>query len=194
MIHRIDTEAMQQRLAMLMLEPVEMVAYDPQWALAYSTEERFLWDVLPKDLVLHIAHIGSTAVPGLSAKPIIDVQVGVNDPERVRSEVVPRMTDAGYEFIWRSSIGEREPFYAWFLKRDGAGQRTHHIHMVKPDEASEERLLFRDRLRDHPEEAAQYEVIKRELALHHGNDRSAYTRGKSAFIAEVLRRARFSAG
>lgn len=189
-----DTEDMQQRLAMLMLEPVEMVVYDPGWPASYAGEEHFLRSVLPHDLVLHIAHIGSTAVPGLSAKPIIDVQVGVTDQERVRSEVVPRMTDAGYEFIWRNSIGEREPFYAWFLKRDGAGRRTHHIHMVKPDEASEERILFRDRLRGHPEEAAQYEFIKRELARHHGNDRSAYTRGKSAFIAEIVRKARLSAG
>ncbi|MBK6829231.1 MAG: GrpB family protein [Flavobacteriales bacterium] len=68
---------------------------------------------------------------------------------------------AGYEFIWRNSIGEREPFYAWFLKRDSAGRRTHHIHMVKPDEASEERILFRNRLREHPEEAAEYGSIKR---------------------------------
>ncbi|MBK6829232.1 MAG: GrpB family protein [Flavobacteriales bacterium] len=75
MTDRIDTEAMQQRLLMLMLEPVEMVVYDPAWPALYKAEEEYLWNTLPHDLVLHIEHIGSTDVPGLSAKPI-DVQVG----------------------------------------------------------------------------------------------------------------------
>lgn len=194
MIDRVDMGSMEQRLSALMREPVEMVTYDPRWGQQFSVEEQFLRSILPADLIIDIQHIGSTAVPGLSAKPIIDVQVEVKDLDRVRSEVVPPMLDAGYEFIWRPTIGEREPFYAWFLKRDANGRRTHHIHMVKPDEASTARVLFRDHLRANVQDAVHYERIKRELAGRHGNDRVAYTKGKTEFVAAIVAKARLSAG
>lgn len=194
MMDRIDMETMRKRLSVLLREPVEMVPYDPQWAQQYADSERFLRSVLPEDLVLAVQHIGSTSVPGLSAKPVIDVQVEVNDLERVVDEVVPPLLAAGYEFIWRPSIGEREPFYAWFLKRDGSGRRTHHIHMVKPDEASEARVLFRDHLRTNVQDAEHYERVKHELAQRHGNDREAYTKGKTELVAAIVAKARFSAG
>ena len=180
------------RMAALIREPIAIVPYDPEWPALYAAEEMLLERSLPPDLMTRIAHIGSTAVPGLSAKPIIDVQVEVSSLEQVRREVVQVMSELTYEFIWRPTMGERAPFYAWFIKRNGKGQRTFHVHMVEPDEASEARLLFRDRLRTHPDEAEQYENVKRELAAHYGNDRSAYTRGKADFIAEIVRRARVS--
>jgi len=188
------TGSMQQRLSALMSEPFEMVAYDPRWPQRYDDEEVFLRSVLPRDLIGDVQHIGSTAVPGLSAKPVIDVQVEVNDLERVRHEVVPVLLEAGYEFIWRPTIGEHEPFYAWFLKRDSGGRRSHHIHMVKPDTASEARVLFRDHLRTNLEDAQAYERIKQDLAAKHGNDRVAYTKGKTEFVEAIVAKALLSAG
>ncbi|MGV3638807.1 MAG: GrpB family protein [Flavobacteriales bacterium] len=179
-----------KRIAALMKERIAVVPYDPEWPKRYAELELRLKKLLPKNLVQRIAHIGSTAVPGLSAKPIIDVQVEVNDLEEVRERVVPLLEAEGYEFIWRPSIGESAPFYAWFIKRDAQGERTEHIHIVSPDHVSAERIIFRDLLRKHPEEAAAYEALKSQLVRKHTRDRAAYTAGKTAFIQDVLRKGR----
>lgn len=187
MIDRTNIPA--ERIAELMRERIAIVPYQPQWVERYASVEQRLRRSLPEDLFTRIEHIGSTAVPGLSAKPIIDVQVEVTSLDRVRREVVPIMQDLAYEFIWRPSMGERAPFYAWFIKRDASGRRTFHVHMVEPDEASAERLLFRDFLRRHPNCARDYEALKQHLAHEHPADREAYTRLKTPFIQDILRRA-----
>lgn len=178
------------RIAELTREPIAIEPYDERWPARYAEEEGRLLRSLPLDLVKRIAHIGSTAVPGLSAKPIIDIQVEVTSLDRVRREVVPIMQDLAYEFIWRPTMGEQAPFYAWFIKRNERGERTCHVHMVEPDQASVDRLVFRDFLRTHPDVARQYEALKQGLASAHPADRAAYTLSKTPFIAEVLRRAR----
>ena len=177
---------MEDRLQELMQERVHMLPYDPEWAVIFRREESFLKEVLPTDLIQRIEHIGSTAIPGSSAKPTIDIQVEVNDLQRVRQEVVPVLINAGYEFIWRKSIGEQQPYYAWFIKRNTHGDRTHHLHVIEPDSASKDRLIFRDHLRAHPEAVARYEVLKHDLAVRYPNDRTAYTKGKAGFIAAIL--------
>lgn len=188
------TNISKERVEQLMHEHVEVLPYDPEWPRRYAEIEALLRRSLPNDLIGRIAHIGSTAVPGSSAKPIIDIQVEVISSERVRQEVVPIMEDLGYEFIWRPSMGEKAPFYAWFIKRDAQGQRTEHVHMVEPDTASEDRILFRDHLRAHPEAVQRYEELKRRLAERFPNDRAAYTRGKTDFITGVVARERAGKG
>lgn len=180
----------QKRIAVLLKEKIAVVPYDPGWPDRYAELELRLKKLLPKNLVQRIAHIGSTAVPGLSAKPIIDVQVEVNDLQEVRDRVVPMMEEVGYEFIWRPSIGEDSPFYAWFIGRNSNGERTEHIHIVSPDHHSADRIVFRDLLRKHPSEATAYEVLKNDLAKRHARDRAAYTLGKTAFIQATLRKSR----
>lgn len=179
-----------ERIAELTREPIAIVPYDERWPALYTEEEGRLVRSLPLDVVKRITHIGSTAVPGLSAKPIIDIQVEVTSLDRVRREVVPIMKDLAYEFIWRPTMGERAPYYAWFIKRNERGLRTFHVHMVEPDQATSDRLLFRDHLRAHPEVAQQYEALKQALVTAHPADRAAYTHAKTPFIAEVLQRAR----
>lgn len=174
------------RIAELMHEHIDVLPYDPAWPARYADEERRLRSLLPHDLVLRIDHIGSTAVPGCSAKPVIDIQVEVNDLGRARQQAVPQLQGSGYEFIWRPSIGEMAPFYAWFIKRDTAGRRTHHIHMVEPDTASEDRIRFRDRLRSRPDLVRRYEALKQELLRRFADDRAGYTQGKTAFIQDVI--------
>ncbi|MBL0045530.1 MAG: GrpB family protein [Flavobacteriales bacterium] len=178
------------RIAALVKEKVSIVPYDHAWPAAYKAEEERLLRALPPVLVKRIAHIGSTAVPGVSSKPIIDIQVEVTSLDHVQRDVVPIMEDMGYEFIWRPTIGEEAPFYAWFIKRDVLGHRTHHVHMVEPDQASADRLLFRDLLCADPALANKYEALKHDLAKAHSGDRTAYTMGKSDFINSVLRSAR----
>lgn len=179
-----------QRIEQLVREHVDIVAYDPNWPEQYAAVEAKLVRSLPPDLIIRIDHIGSTAVPGCRAKPIVDVQVEVTNLQRVREEVVPIMDDMGYEFIWRPTMGERSAFYAWFILRDARGQRTQHVHMVEPDEASEDRLIFRDHLRAHAEDVKRYEALKQQLSLAHPNDRVAYTQGKTAYIASIIQQAR----
>lgn len=175
-----------ERIAELMREHIEVLPYDPSWPGLFAVEEQRLRSLLSPDLLIRIDHIGSTAVPGCHAKPVIDIQVEVKDLERARREVVPLLQAHGYEFIWRPSIGEMAPFYAWFIKRDAAGRRTHHVHMVEPDTASEGRIIFRDRLRASPVLIRRYEALKQDLLDRFADDRAAYTQGKTAFIQEVI--------
>ncbi|HMC97802.1 MAG TPA: GrpB family protein, partial [Flavobacteriales bacterium] len=118
-----DRIAPRHRIEELVHEHVDLVPYDPTWPKLYLDVETRLSRSLPLDLVMRIDHIGSTAIPGCTAKPIIDVQVEVTSLQRVRNEVVPIMDDLGYEFIWRPTMGEQAPFYAWFIKRDVKGRR-----------------------------------------------------------------------
>lgn len=178
------------RIRELTREHIALVPYDPDWSRRFDEVDSRLRRSLPIDLFTRIEHIGSTAVPGASAKPIIDVQVEVKSLDRVRKEVVPIMRDLGYEYIWRPTMGEEAPFYAWFIGRDARGERTEHIHMVEPDRASEERLLFRDHLRRHPEALTTYMELKERLLSRYPNDRAAYTQGKTEFIQHMVRQAR----
>lgn len=178
------------RIAELSREHIMVVPYDESWPERYVAAEARLLRELPIGYAQRIVHIGSTAVPGLSAKPIIDVQVEVARPELTHRMVVPLMRDLGYEFIWRASMGERAPFYAWFIGRDGHGHRTEHIHMVEPDGASEDRIVFRDFLRAEPAEAARYVALKQHLLHGHPNDRHAYTQGKSEYVQKIVQIAR----
>ena len=185
-----ETNISSERIRELMSEPIALAPYDPQWPERYAEAVIYLQSVLPADLVLRIDHIGSTAITGCSAKPVIDVQVEVTSLERVRMEVVPVLEADGHEFIWRPTIGEEAPFYAWFIRRNAEGRRTHHFHCVEPDAASEDRRLFRDALRADPGLVAGYEALKRELSEAHPNDRAAYTKGKTRFVTEVVANAR----
>ncbi|MEX1132155.1 MAG: GrpB family protein [Flavobacteriales bacterium] len=180
----------EQRIKVLTKEQIVLVPYDAEWPARYSAVETEIKSILPRMLMQRIAHIGSTAVPGLSAKPIIDVQVEVSDLEAVKRDVVPRLEELGYEFIWRPTMGDDAPFYAWFIKRDDHGERNVHVHMVESGQASVDRIIFRDYLREHPEDVIRYEAHKQELAKRFPKDREAYTKHKTEYVNEVLAKAR----
>lgn len=179
----------QARIKALSKEPITLVPYDESWAERYVELEKEVKRIVPRQHIQRIAHIGSTAIPGISAKPIIDIQVEVGDVERVREEVAPLMQEAGFEFVWRPSMGDDAPYYAWFILRDADGKRVAHVHMVGSGKASMERIVFRDYLRTFPEEAARYEALKQELARRFPKDREAYTTHKAAYVNDVLAKA-----
>lgn len=186
-------ESPEERVRRVLAEPIEIVPWDPAWPEAFRREKEHLESCLPADLVGRIEHFGSTAVPGLAAKPVVDMLVEVRDLEATRARIVPILTSQGYDYFWRPTLGDDEPpFYAWFIRRDArTGRRTHHIHMVEASFSGHwERLLFRDYLIAHPEAAREYERLKLRLAFELGRDREAYTRGKGEFIAGVMARAR----
>jgi GrpB-like predicted nucleotidyltransferase (UPF0157 family) len=190
---RSEKETPEQRIQRVVREEVAVVAYDPAWPEAFRAEKEQLLSCLPEDLIRRVEHFGSTAVPGLAAKPIVDILVEVTNLETTRVQVVPVLEAKGYEYFWRPTHGgDGPPFYAWFIKRDPqSGTRTHHIHMVEGTFAEHwDRLLFRDYLIDHPEVTREYEALKKRLAFDSPRDRVAYTRGKGEFIVRVTEEAK----
>jgi GrpB-like predicted nucleotidyltransferase (UPF0157 family) len=169
-------------------QPVEVVDYDPDWTRAYA-EERDRIGAAIGAAILAIEHVGGTAVPGLPAKPVIDLMVGVEDIERA-GPAVAGLINLGYEYIpeLESELPDRRYF------RRGTPE-THHVHMVPV--ASDywvEHLLFRDYLRSHPQAAEEYGKLKRALANRFRFDRDAYRAGKVPFIDTVVDAARRQAG
>jgi GrpB-like predicted nucleotidyltransferase (UPF0157 family) len=145
---------------------------------------------LKSAVIGRIEHFGSTAVPGLLAKPIVDILVEVTSLDETKQRIVPILEAQGYDYFWRPSSGDdTPPFYAWFIKRDQSGNRTHHIHMVEHMVESHfehwERLLFRDYLIEHPDVAMEYGNLKISLAGVHHSDRVTYTQAKSDFVRRV---------
>jgi GrpB-like predicted nucleotidyltransferase (UPF0157 family) len=186
-----------ERIRRLVSEQVEVVPYDPSWPELFEVERRHLLACVPAGIVVRIEHFGSTAVPGLAAKPIIDMLVEVTSLDAVKERVVPILEERGYEYVWRPTTGDDgEPWYVWFIKRDHeTGERTHHIHMVEADFAQHwDRLLFRDRLIERPELAEEYAQVKLRAAAEHPQDRVAYTEAKTEFIRRVTGEARRERG
>ncbi len=184
-------ETFEEKLQRVLKEDVRVVPYDPRWPSLFQSEKEHLLSCLPVDLVGRIEHFGSTAVPGLAAKPIVDILVEVTSLEETKARIVPILESQGYDYFWRPTFGDDvPPFYAWFIKRDDHGIRTHHIHMVEHDFKQWDALLFRDYLIEHPRAAAEYEELKIGLAKTFTSDRVGYTRSKTEFIDRVTNEAR----
>jgi GrpB-like predicted nucleotidyltransferase (UPF0157 family) len=186
-------ETLEQRIQRVVQEEVAIVPYDPQWPEMFRREKDHLLSCLPNALIRRVEHFGSTAVPGLAAKPIVDMLVEVTDLQAARVRIAPELQAQGYDYFWRPTHGEDgPPFYVWFIKRDpGTGARTHHIHMVEREfEGHWDRLLFRDYLIEHPEAAKAYESLKVRLASTALKDRVAYTRGKTEFVVKMTEQAK----
>ena len=179
-------ETLAERIERVLQEQVSIVAYDPNWPRMFAQERDHLLGSLPRGMIGRIEHFGSTAIPGLAAKPIVDMLVEVSSLDETKSRIVPVLEGQGYDYFWRPTRGDDvPPFYAWFIKRDAAGVRTHHIHMIEKDFEQWERLLFRDYLNEHPKVAKEYEALKLRLASVYPNDRVAYTDGKTDYVVRV---------
>ena len=159
--------------------PVVIVPYDQAWPARFEEEAAVLRDTLAPWLVGPIEHIGSTAVPGLAAKPVIDLMAGVETLEASRPAIAVA-ADLGYCY-WPYQA-DREH---WFCKPSPA-YRTHHLHLIPIDSAQWLRAIaFRDYLRAHPEAAGDYAALKQRLAREHHLDREAYTDAKRPFIDRI---------
>jgi GrpB-like predicted nucleotidyltransferase (UPF0157 family) len=163
--------------------PVRIHPYDPQWPPRFERERPDLERVLGPSITGGIHHVGSTAVPGLDAKPIVDILVGVADLQSARAYIEPL---ARLDYVYAPYRVEE---MVWFCKPSPA-RRTHHLRLVptgSPRFAAE--LAFRDHLRAHPEVARDYAALKHRLAARFENDREAYTEAKRDFVSDVVRRA-----
>ena len=164
---------------------IEIVFYLAAWPDEFTVEAMRIRSHL-RDRALRIDHVGSTAVPGLSAKPIIDIQISV-------ASLTPRglftqdMAALGYSHL---DLGDFDLVYPYFRRPD-EWPHTHHVHICEHGGEQERRhLAFRDYLRRHPDRAAEYLSLKRYLAdVHRGSDqhsREQYALGKSAFVEGVI--------
>jgi GrpB-like predicted nucleotidyltransferase (UPF0157 family) len=171
----------------LKMDEIVIVAYDPRWPQLFEQEAARIRRALGDGLLTRIEHFGSTAVPGLAAKPVIDILVGVRSLEEARRIAIPALDTLGYAY-WYDNPDQEHMFFVKGLPPNGP--RSHHIHMVEPQSIFWERLLFRDYLRKHPEEAARYLALKREMAVYFMEDREAYTDAKGEYIHTVTAKAK----
>jgi GrpB-like predicted nucleotidyltransferase (UPF0157 family) len=166
-----------------MQEPVVIVEYDPRWPVMFEEEKALLQKTIGGKVQV-FEHMGSTAVPGLGAKPIIDIIAAVRRLEEAEACVEP-LQALNYVYVpeFNTVIPERR----FFRKVP----RTHHLHFTTAEtEFWKRQLLFRDYLRLHPETAQEYFRLKVELAAKFGSDRDGYTNAKTEFIKSIEERAR----
>lgn len=163
---------------------VIIVDYNPAWPEMFEQEKARLLAGAGQ-WIEDIQHVGSTSIPGLAAKPIIDIMIAIYDLADVPKCVAP-IEKLGYDYLGEHGLPERHFFRKPRL--DGWHKRTHHIHMVlKGSQEWENQTRFRDYLRTHPETRQQYQELKRELAARFGSDRGGYTDAKADFVINVLR-------
>lgn len=167
--------------------------YDPAWPALFDAEARRLRAAFGP-LAIRIEHVGSTSVPGLAAKPVIDIQVSVATL-LPHGRYAATMASLGYRHL---ALGDFDLVYPFF-HRPADWPSTHHVHLCESGGEQEwKHLAFRDHLRAHPQAARAYEALKRELACEHDgstlSSQEAYSLAKSDFVGEVLRVAQTRGG
>ena len=161
---------------------VKLIPYTIEWKRLFEKEKAQLQSVIGQ-YVLDIQHVGSTSIPGMAAKPILDIGIAVRDFEEARI-CIPPIEQLGYEFKGEFGIPRRH----YFVK---GAPRTHHIHMNEMNSIHwENQVLFRDYLIQTPELAKEYVILKANLAQRFPDNREAYLDGKASFIEAVLKMAR----
>lgn len=165
---------------------IVIAEYDPRWPLLFQEERDRILSVIG-EWVDAVEHVGSTAVPGLGAKPIIDTMVGVRRLDDA-SKCIEPLVSIGYKYVPDHEVEIPERRY---FNRITPGAITHHLHMVETGcDFWVRHLLFRDYLRRDPEVARQYYQLKKVLAARYASERRAYTDAKTPFIESVVARAR----
>ena len=167
-----------------MSKDLRIVSYDPEWPERFQAEASRIREALTS-LALRIDHNGSTSIPGLGAKPIIDIQVSVYTLTPIEAYGEPLQT-IGYQHV-----PHPDDSFCPFFHRPSEWPHTHHIHVVEAGGDEERRTLaFRDYLRDHADEARQYEQLKRDLAADlrpsNAEAREFYARAKTDFIERIV--------
>src|SRR5215471_10612300 len=161
--------------------------YDPNWSTLFEQESTRIKNALGS-FALAVEHMGSTAVPGLPSKPIIDLLVGVPSLEEAKGRCIEPIEELGYVYI--------ADYASWlpgelFFRKGPPGPWTHHVHLMEPSHPRWDALLvFRDYLRAHPGAAHADAAIKRALAASSKDDIAAYRTGKGIFVEETTAKAR----
>ncbi|MFO8544947.1 GrpB family protein [Legionella pneumophila serogroup 1] len=165
---------------------IDIVAYNTEWPLLAKIEMAKLRASFPANSVIDLQHVGSTAIPGMAAKPIIDIQIAARSLEEMKVIAVPILQKLGYEY-WEDNPDPERMFFVKGMPPYGNG-RTHHVHIVETSSRHwKGRILFRDYLLSHSEAAEKYQQLKIKLARKYKYDREQYTDAKSEFINQILK-------
>jgi GrpB-like predicted nucleotidyltransferase (UPF0157 family) len=165
---------------------VDVVPYALDWGPAFQNEALLLRKALGPD-VLAIEHIGSTAIEGMPAKPIIDLMVAVGDLSTSK-QLIPLLADVGYDYRPNDCVPDRH-----FFAKGEHGERTHHLSLAEADSTFWQRqVAFRDYMRSDPQAAAAYADLKMELSSKYSKDRNAYIDAKEPFVLGILRHLGFT--
>jgi len=163
---------------------VKLAPYSDKWVQLFEKEKEALIECLG-DLIIDIQHVGSTAIEGLEAKPIIDILIGIKKLDEGFQCIEP-LKNLGYEF--KGSLGKSNRF---FFSKGDESCKTHHVHIVEFGDINWENLiLFRDYLREHPKVKEEYEKLKKYLSKEYEADREAYTSNKVDFILKIVEQAK----
>lgn len=169
-------------MASLVEQPIRLRSHEVEWAARYEAERAVLEGVIGEQAVGGIHHVGSTAIPGVDAEPVIDILVGTEDLASAQACVEP-LAELGYVFELRRSDE------AHSLCKPHPEQRTHDLHLVPADSVRYAQMLtLREFLRADLQTAIGYAAMKRDLAERHGVDRQSYTTGKISLIKAILAR------
>jgi len=163
--------------------------YDPEWPHWFETVRRRVWPVV-EDIALRIEHVGSTAVPGLAAKPIVDMDIVVASEDDVRP-VIDRLAATGYR--WRGDLGVVGREYFKAMKDEGLPPHTPYL-VVENNKAHVDHWLLRDMLRGDPEARERYAALKRRNVVLANRDMDVYVAAKAKLVAELLTQARAARG
>lgn len=164
-------------------QSIELIDYDPAWQMRFVEQQKCLTAILAPWLAGKIEHIGSTSVPGLKSKPIVDILAPVQSLAASRA-TIPILEKDGWLF-WPDD--PNQDYRLWFLRPDPA-TRTHHLQIIQHDHPSWQALIvFRDVLRRDATALAAYSALKEDLAHKHQSDRNAYSNAKTEFVHAILR-------
>lgn len=164
---------------------VKLENYDSEWKKEFDTEKVKLEELIGK-YILSIEHVGSTAIPGLIAKPIIDIAIVVKELEK-DNKYIGILIENGYEY--RDDNGAKGEYL--FKKKNAKGLTTHFLHVIEKDsERHQNYILFKEYMLKHSEEIGKYNELKKELFEKYSNDRKKYTMGKEDYIKNILEKSK----
>ena len=164
-------------------QKIEIEPYNPDWVKKFEKEKEILEKTLGDWVQGGIHHVGSTAIPGLDAKPIIDILIGVKNLKEAAA-CIPLLEKAGYHYY-----PYKPEMIHWFCK-PSPSHREFHLQLMEPTHPEwAKRFAFRDYLIDHPADAREYSILKKQLATQNKHDREAYTEAKTEFVNAIVAKA-----
>lgn len=168
--------------------PVALVDHKPEWAKLFEAEKALIQSSVGTGLILRIEHFGSSSIPGIKAKPYIDILIEIDQSLLFDEDLIGQFKHIDYQY-WKVPEREEIDAYMSFGKgyyNDGTTSQIFHIHMCPSDHFMWTQIAFRDFLIANQERAKAYESLKMELAAKYANDRGAYVLGKTDFVKETL--------
>jgi GrpB-like predicted nucleotidyltransferase (UPF0157 family) len=164
-------------------DEIRLVDYDPIWPEKFKEMEAWLRKNIPPEILLRVEHFGSTSIPDMPAKPVIDILIEVPSYNEARRILIPILNKPECEYWWSDG------HMAFYVRDKLMGTRIYHLHVACAGQPVEKWITFRDYLRTHPEDAQRYAALKYDLAARHTSDREAYTDAKGLFVQEIVDKA-----